>query len=97
MSKEELGRLVASRWTGENAEKKTGEGGYSEDDHTVPDDSQDLQNEENDGYASETDDEILRSEDDDIDDRAEEGSDEYHLDSSPPYTSDHDDEPDLSG
>ncbi|KAM3693146.1 hypothetical protein ACJW31_08G144300 [Castanea mollissima] len=98
LSKEELGRLVASRWTGENTEKQTEEvdaandkdhGGHEEMHKATHD-------EEDDGYASETDDDNQRYEDEDMEDEVDEDfREEDHYDSGS-YKSDSDAEPDLS-
>lgn len=98
LSKEELGRLVASRWTGENTEKQTEEVDAAKDkDHggheEIPEATHD---EEDDGYASETDDDNQRYEDEDIEDEVDEDfREEDHYDSGS-YKSDLDTEPDLS-
>ncbi|KAK4608179.1 hypothetical protein RGQ29_001829 [Quercus rubra] len=98
LSKEELGRLVASRWTGENTEKQTEEVDAAKDkDHggheEIPEATHD---EEDDGYASETDDENQRYEDEDMEDEVDEDfREEDHYDSGS-YKSESDTEPDLS-
>lgn len=96
LSKEELGRLVASRWTG-NSEKKNEEvDGTKDNDHEVM--PQDTHEEEYDGYASETDDDTGKYDDADIEDDIDETYEEdVHDDASPSYKSDSDDELDLSG
>ena len=99
LSKEELGRLVASRWTGENTEKQTEEVDAAKDkDHggheEIPEATHD---EEDDGYASETDDDNQRYEDEDMEDEVDEDfREEDHYDSGS-YKSESDTEPDLSG
>ncbi|XP_065634701.1 glucosidase 2 subunit beta-like [Quercus suber] len=98
LSKEELGRLVASRWTGENTEKQTEEVDASKDkDHGGHEETPEAtHDEEDDGYASETDDDNQRYEDDDMEDEVdEEFREEDHYDSGS-YKSDSDTEPDLS-
>ena len=55
LSREELGRLVASRWTGDNSEKETKEhdGAEEEDNQDVP---HSVQEDNDESYYSETDD-----------------------------------------
>ncbi|KAG4906388.1 hypothetical protein AAZX31_20G022500 [Glycine max] len=100
LSREELGRLVASRWTGENTDKPS----------AVPDttlDNEDREdpkgrnNEEYEGYASETDDDNNKYDDDshkydDEDEVDDEYREDEHDDLSSSYKSDSDNEPDLS-
>ncbi|XVF19148.1 hypothetical protein REPUB_Repub11eG0084100 [Reevesia pubescens] len=100
LSREELGRLVASRWTGESTENQGGTKDNDDDRHEeMPQDTHDAQY---DGYASETDeddgkyDDNGRYDDDDIDDELEEGYEKENHDDSTSYKSDLDDEPDLS-
>ncbi|XP_038901581.1 glucosidase 2 subunit beta isoform X2 [Benincasa hispida] len=80
LSREEMGRLVASRWTGENTEEQTGNM-----DSTIDSDgeSHDISKDthENDGYASETDDDNQRY-DDDLEGDLEDIRDEFRDDSS---------------
>ncbi|KAB1227720.1 Glucosidase 2 subunit beta [Morella rubra] len=101
LSKEELGRLVASRWTGDNTAKQTEEVDDAKDrDHAeheeMPGGTHD---EEYDGYASETDNENERY-DHDNDDVEDEIDDDFreddHDDSSSSYISDSENELDLS-
>ncbi|KAJ6832407.1 glucosidase 2 subunit beta [Iris pallida] len=83
LSKEELGRLVASRWTGEDAGHKT-----NDDSSTVNDEvHHDSAKEEDDGgYTSETEEDRHKydDDDDDDDDFVDDANDEYaedHVDS----------------
>lgn len=99
LSKEELGRLVASRWTGENTEKQTEEVDAAKDkDHGGHEEMHKATHDgEDDGYASETDDDNQRYEDEDMEDEVDEDfREEDHYDSGS-YKSDSDTEPDLSG
>ncbi|XP_022995745.1 glucosidase 2 subunit beta [Cucurbita maxima] len=63
LSREELGRLVASRWTGENTEEQSGNAesmnDSDEENHDILKDTHD-----NDGYASDTDGEHQKYDDD---------------------------------
>ncbi|XP_023533400.1 glucosidase 2 subunit beta isoform X3 [Cucurbita pepo subsp. pepo] len=63
LSREELGRLVASRWTGENTEEQSGSAESTndsdEENHDILKDTHD-----NDGYASDTDGEHQKYDDD---------------------------------
>ncbi|XP_050940945.1 glucosidase 2 subunit beta isoform X1 [Cucumis melo] len=79
LSKEELGRLVASRWTGENTEEQSRNKDSMND---SDEESHDISKEayENDGYASETDDDNQRY-DDDQDGDLDDVRDEFHDDS----------------
>lgn len=100
LSREELGRLVASRWTGENTGQHTEEVDAVKHDHheSHEETPEDTHAEEYDGYASETDDDSQRYDNDDMEDPVDEdfGEDD-HYDSSPPYKSDTEDESDFSG
>ncbi|XP_011048154.1 PREDICTED: glucosidase 2 subunit beta-like [Populus euphratica] len=99
LSKEELGRLVGSRWTG-NSEKQTEEVRDTKDnDHGDQEEmAHDTHDEKYDGYASETADETDKDDDvdreDDVDETYEE---EVHDDvDDAPYKSDSDDEVEFS-
>lgn len=96
LSREELGRLVASRWTGEDASKEGGDVDNAKDnDHEDHEEApKDTHEGEYDGYASETDDDNQRYDDEDVDDDFGE-VDQGDSDSSYKYESDTDS--DLSG
>ncbi|OIW10241.1 hypothetical protein TanjilG_27992 [Lupinus angustifolius] len=89
LSKEELGRLVASRWTGENTDKQSAEADAPSDKEDQEDIPNETNNEQHDGYASETDDDSSKDEDDDF-------REDEHDDPSSSYKSETDAEPDLS-
>ncbi|CAL0312187.1 unnamed protein product [Lupinus luteus] len=89
LSKEELGRLVASRWTGENTDKQSTEADAASDKEDQEDIPNETNNEQRDGYASETDDDSSKYEDEDF-------REDEHDDPSSSYKSDTDAEPDLS-
>jgi protein kinase C substrate 80K-H len=101
LSKEELGRLVASRWTGEDVGKKSVEANTALDNEDQEDILHGTNNEENEGYASETDDDTGKYDDDtgkyDEDINDEEFQEDEHEDLSSSYKSDVESEPDLSG
>jgi len=101
LSKEELGRLVASRWTGEDAGKKSVEANTALDNEDQEDILHGTNNEEDEGYASETDDDTGKYDDDtskyDEDINDEEFQQDEHEDLSSSYKSDVESEPDLSG
>ncbi|PIA47651.1 hypothetical protein AQUCO_01400339v1 [Aquilegia coerulea] len=105
LSKEELGRLVASRWTGENADQKT----KDVDDTTVEehDASQSTQlndhGEDSDGYSSEMDEDNRKYDDNKYDEDTmddEEVEDEFeeedHDDSTASYKPESDEQIDFS-
>lgn len=100
LSKEELGRLVASRWTGENPGKHSVEADAStnkanKDSEYLP---KETNHEEYEGYASETDDDGRKYDDIDVEDEMdEEFQEEEHDDLSSSYKSDSDIASDLSG
>ncbi|KAL3529815.1 hypothetical protein ACH5RR_009137 [Cinchona calisaya] len=95
LSKEELGRLVASRWTGEKAEKETQEVSATKDDnHGKQED--DISEEEYNGYDSEEDEHRDDNDDGDNEDQIDDFGGEDHEDSSSSYKSESDDEPDFS-
>ncbi|KAK9700070.1 hypothetical protein RND81_08G215400 [Saponaria officinalis] len=104
LSKEELGRLVASRWTGEKADHET----VSADDvkDTVSEETpKDVHEEDYDGYASELDDDHHKYDDNDsFEHKYDENDDDHtdddltaedHVDSSS-YKSDSEDESDVT-
>ncbi|XP_022753501.1 glucosidase 2 subunit beta-like [Durio zibethinus] len=99
LSREELGRLVASRWTGESTEKEGGIKHNADDSHEeIPKDTHD---EQFDGYVSDTDEETGKYDDngkydDDMDSEPDEGYEEENHDDTTFYKSDLDDEPELS-
>ncbi|KAI4368565.1 hypothetical protein MLD38_017109 [Melastoma candidum] len=93
MSKEELGRLVANRWTGKSSEKESQE--KFEEDNSHEDQSKYNHYEDDDGYASENDNNDQKYEDerteDEIDDDVD---DEYHPHTNSPSTYESEDESD---
>ncbi|KAK1586566.1 hypothetical protein Q3G72_003837 [Acer saccharum] len=110
LSKEELGRLVASRWTGENTEKQ-GEDGVRDNDHETHEEMpEDTHDEEEDNYASDDDfekyednrkyDDTGKYDDNDIEDDMDIEDDNYkeenHDGTSTSYKSDIDDGLDSS-
>lgn len=100
LSKEELGRLVASRWTGEDTTKESGEVDVTKD--TDHEDHEELpketHDEQSDGYASETDDDNQKYDDEEVE---EEPDDDFgvedHSDSGSSYKYESDTDSDLSG
>lgn len=109
LSREELGRLVASRWTG-NSEKQTEENGDTKDNEHEDDEkiTHSTHDDEYDHYASETDDDSGKYDDinveDDVDETYEEDAhhddetyeEDVHHDASTSYTSDSKDEVEFS-
>ncbi|KOM31758.1 hypothetical protein LR48_Vigan01g131300 [Vigna angularis] len=99
LSREELGRLVASRWTGENTDVQSAGTDTKLDKEDLP---KETKKDEYEGYNSETDDESNRYDDDvhkyddedDVDEEYQE--DEHDDDLSSSSKSDSDNEPDLS-
>ncbi|XP_020238341.1 glucosidase 2 subunit beta [Cajanus cajan] len=100
LSREELGRLVASRWTGENTDKQSAEPDTTLDNEEHEDLPKGTNTEEYEGYASETDDESHKYDDEDENENENENDEEYredeHDDLGSSYKSDSDTEPDLS-
>ncbi|CAI9768670.1 unnamed protein product [Fraxinus pennsylvanica] len=100
LSREELGRRVASRWTGEMTEQQSKEGDTSKDNDPQNHEEtlEDRHDEEYNGYDSE--DVEQRDDDDDDDDDSEDQMEEYgeddHDDSGSSYKPDSDDESHLS-
>lgn len=98
LSREELGRLVASRWTGEKTQQHGEEFDASQNkDHQYPDETPNEANddEEDVGYVSEDDEH--RYDDDDNEDQVDDFGREDHYDSSSSQKPESDDESDLSG
>ncbi|TYH04610.1 hypothetical protein ES288_A08G020300v1 [Gossypium darwinii] len=97
LSREELGRLVASRWTGEGTENKGGTKADTDDIHEeTPKDEHD--EEEYDNYASDSDEDTAKYEDDiddDVEDEPDESYEEENHDDTTSYKDDLDDEPYL--
>ncbi|XP_027072180.1 glucosidase 2 subunit beta-like isoform X1 [Coffea arabica] len=94
LSKEELGRLVASRWTGEKTEQQTEEVSSTKDKNHGTEE-EDAYGEEYSSYDSEEDDHRYDNDDGDNEDQMDDFGGEDHDDSSPSYKSETDDEPDL--
>jgi protein kinase C substrate 80K-H len=88
-----LGRLVASRWTGEDVGKKSAEADTALDNEDQEDTSHGT-NIEDEGYASDTDDDNHKYDEDVNDDEFQE---DEHDDLSSSYKSDVETETDFSG
>lgn len=101
LSKEELGRLIASRWTGENVAPKTDEVRENDkeegDEYRLDTEIPEPAEESYDGYNSETDEEANRYEEDDFEDEREEEYNEDHVDPADSYYSDEAGKSDHSG
>lgn len=103
LSREELGRLVASRWTGEKTEKQSGEGGAIANDDQGEDVPEYNHDDEEDRYATDTDDDSERYDtekydDNDVEDDIDETyREEDHDYTSTSYKTDVDDDLDMSG
>ncbi|KAK4482916.1 hypothetical protein RD792_010089 [Penstemon davidsonii] len=97
LSREELGRRVASRWTGEKTEEKTHEEDASVNkDHQNSDETPNETNdEEYNGYDSEED-EHKYEDDDNEESQVDDFAGENHYDSSSSYKPESDDESDFS-
>ncbi|KAJ8427543.1 hypothetical protein Cgig2_019962 [Carnegiea gigantea] len=92
LSKEELGRLVASRWTGEKTDPKTGDADDAKEISGAEETPKNEQEDDYEGYASEFDEPDPRYDDPDSDDHVNDDfADEDHGDSAS-YKSDSDDE-----
>ncbi|KAF4372267.1 hypothetical protein G4B88_007011 [Cannabis sativa] len=86
LSREELGRLVASRWTGENTGKQTEDTNAEKDNNNNHETYENIEempkdtthDEEDDGYASETDDEHHKYDESNIEDELEDDMKEDH-------------------
>lgn len=94
LSREELGRLVASRWTQENAAEGNDEVNTAKEEGHEHD--EDIPEENHDGYNSDSD-EDHKFEDDDLEDDLDTESGEDHEDPTGAYSSDEDDKTDYSG
>lgn len=104
LSREELGRLVASRWTGEKTERQSGEGvAKDHDDQGHEEMPEYAHDEEEDRYATDTDDDSEKYDnekydDNDVEDEVDETyREEDHDDTSTSSKSDIDDYSDVSG
>lgn len=100
LSKEELGRLVASRWTGEDTTKESGEVDVTKDsDHEDHEElPKETYDEQSDGYASETDEDNQKYDDEEVQDEADDDfGAEDHSDSGSSYKYESDTDSDLSG
>ncbi|KAK3002274.1 hypothetical protein RJ639_022186 [Escallonia herrerae] len=99
LSREDLGRIVGSRWTGKKSEQSGDDGAAKDDDHENPDDQlKDAHDEEYNAYDSETDDDSQTYDDDDADaeDQSEDVGVEANDDSTYPNKYESDEESDLS-
>ncbi|KAL3649350.1 hypothetical protein CASFOL_005753 [Castilleja foliolosa] len=94
LSKEELGRRVASRWTGEKTDQHEELDEYIDKNQEFPDETPNEINNEESSYGSD-DDENKYDEDDDTRDQADDFEGEDHYDSSS-YKPESDDEFDMS-
>lgn len=96
LSKEELGRLVASRWTGENTGQQTNEldNAKEEEDDDSSETPEAAQNDDYDGYSSATDEDDRKYANDEME---EHNMDDEHGDRDNSYNSDVEDEKDYSG
>lgn len=98
LSKEELGRRVASRWTGENTEQHEEFDASIDKNHEFPDETpNEINDEENNGYASDGDEHRYDDDDDESEDQVDDFGGEDHYDSSSSQKPESDDEFDLSG
>lgn len=99
LSKEELGRLVASRWTGEKTEQHTEEIDTSQNkDNQYPNETPNEANYEEDvGHASEEDEHRYDDDDADNEDQVDDFDGVDHYDSSSSQRPESDDELDFSG
>lgn len=92
LSKEELGRLVASRWTGEKSDQKTGDADDTKEINGAEETPKNEQEDDYEGYESEFDEPDHRYDDPDSDNHVKDDfADEDHGDSAS-YKSDSDDE-----
>ncbi|ONK62808.1 uncharacterized protein A4U43_C07F8350 [Asparagus officinalis] len=80
LSKEELGRLVASRWTGENAGGKSEEAGSSTVDDLNQDSTKDDGEDDDNAYTSETDEDRHKYDEDTYEDELDETYEDDHVD-----------------
>ncbi|KAL0390407.1 UNVERIFIED_CONTAM: Glucosidase 2 subunit beta [Sesamum calycinum] len=97
LSREELGRLVASRWTGEKTEQpKEDIDASPSKDHTIPDETPDGTNYEDDnGYDTEDDEHTYDDDVDDSESKVDDFGGEDHYDSSSSTKPESDDESDF--
>ncbi|KAL6563438.1 hypothetical protein OROGR_002397 [Orobanche gracilis] len=96
LSKEELGRRIASRWTGETTEQHEEFDASIDKNHEFPDETpNEINDEENNGYVSEGD-EHRYDDDDESEDQVDDFGGEDHYDSSSSQKPESDDEFDLS-
>lgn len=98
LSREELGRLVASRWTGEKTEQQNEEVSSSKDENeNHGKQEEDSYEEEYNGYGSEDDEHRYDHDDGDNEDQIDDFGGEDHDDSRSSDKSDSDDDFDVSG
>ncbi|XP_072984490.1 glucosidase 2 subunit beta isoform X2 [Typha latifolia] len=99
LSREELGRLVASRWTGESSAPITNEADDSakEAGHGLKQDIPESAEEENYDTSSETDEDTNKYEDDDFEDEPDDRYGEDHVRPTDPYETDEDAKSEDSG
>ncbi|CAL9057786.1 unnamed protein product [Musa banksii] len=98
LSREELGRLVASRWTGEHSMKETNEpDDAKEEEHEQHEQNQDSSDSvEEESYDSDIDDDRHKFDDDDFEDEADEEYGEDHVEPDGSYDPDKDYSSELS-
>ncbi|GKB93191.1 glucosidase 2 subunit beta-like protein isoform X1, partial [Tanacetum coccineum] len=93
LSREDLGREIGSRWTGKKTEQQNHDfDDVKNDDKT----SVDVQDEESNGYDTETEEDHQHYDEDDTEEHMDDVGDEANDDSSSSYNYEHDEEVDMS-
>lgn len=97
LSKEELGRIVGSRWTGKKIDQESAEADSAVDDEYHEEQTKNTQDEEYNSYESDTEDEHSTYDDDEAEDHAEDLEEDASEATSSSYKYESDDDSDFTG
>lgn len=97
LSKEELGRIVGSRWTGKKSDQESAEADSAADDEDHEEQTKNIEDEEYNSYESETEDEHSTYDDEEADDHVEDLEEDASEPTSSSYKYETDDDSELTG
>uniref|UniRef100_A0A164SVA1 Glucosidase 2 subunit beta n=1 Tax=Daucus carota subsp. sativus TaxID=79200 RepID=A0A164SVA1_DAUCS len=96
LSKEELGRIVGSRWTGKKSDQESAEADSAADDEDHEEQTKNIEDEEYNSYESETEDEHSTYDDEEADDHVEDLEEDASEPTSSSYKYETDDDSELT-
>lgn len=97
LSKEELGRIVGSRWTGKKSDQESAEADSAAEDEYHEEQTKNTQDEEYNSYESENEDEHSTYDDDEAEDHVDDLEEDASETTSSSYKYESDDDLDLTG